>query len=153
VHQWKPNNVTTSEGSSVVSMLVTSRMLKKNRHVLQKINEVILLCGRQNIPLRGHVEKRSNFFAILHEIAKTDQVLSDRLEFNNITSFIFCNTCLFFFNMRLVTSILTTEEPLSSIIRRNLSPLTTHPWYWTEFLCLFTINGRLVHKLIKYLIE
>ena len=70
------------KGSSVVSMLVTSRMLKKNRHVLQKIIEVILSCGRQNIPLRGHIEERSNFFAILHEIAKTDQVLSDHLEFS-----------------------------------------------------------------------
>lgn len=43
-----------------------------NRHVLEKIIEVILLCGRQNIPLRGHVEERSNFIAILHEKAKTE---------------------------------------------------------------------------------
>ena len=80
------------KGSSVVSMLSSSHIsmlssshkshVEKNRHVLQKIIEVILLCGRQNIPLRGHVEERSNFFAILHEIAKTDQVLSDHLEFS-----------------------------------------------------------------------
>ena len=72
------------KGSSVVSMLSSSHKshVEKNRHVLQKIIEVILLCGRQNIPLRGHVEERSNFFAILQEIAKTDQVLSDHLEFS-----------------------------------------------------------------------
>jgi hypothetical protein len=38
---------------------------------------VIILCGRQNIPIRGHVEERSNFLAILHEVAKGDQELSD----------------------------------------------------------------------------
>ena len=73
------------KGSSVVCMLSSSHKAnveKKNRHVLQKIIEVILSCGRQSIPLRGHVEERSNFFAMLHEIAKTNQVLSDHLEFS-----------------------------------------------------------------------
>lgn len=35
--------------------------IAKNRHVLSKVIEVILLCSRQNIPLRGHREDHSNF--------------------------------------------------------------------------------------------
>lgn len=55
-------------GESVASMISSShkKIAADNRYSLQKIIEVILLCGRQNIPLRGHVEERSNFLAILH---------------------------------------------------------------------------------------
>ncbi|VDI52981.1 Hypothetical predicted protein [Mytilus galloprovincialis] len=49
--------------------------------MLQQI-DVILLCGRQNIPLRGHVEERSNFMAILHEKANADDILFDHLVFS-----------------------------------------------------------------------
>lgn len=47
--------------------------IAKNRHVLSKVIEVILLCCRQNIPLRGHREDHSNFHAILHTMAKQTQ--------------------------------------------------------------------------------
>ncbi|XP_071148256.1 zinc finger MYM-type protein 1-like [Mytilus edulis] len=69
---------------SIASMISTSYKtnVATNRHVLEKIIEVILLCGRQNIPLRGHVEERSNFMAILHEKAKADNILSDHLAFS-----------------------------------------------------------------------
>ena len=72
------------KASSFVCMLSSSHKanVEKNKHVLQKIIEVILLYGRQNIPLRGHVDERSNFFAILHEIAKTNRVLSGHIEFS-----------------------------------------------------------------------
>jgi hypothetical protein len=51
------------KASSFVCMLSSSHKanVEKNKHVLQKIIEVILLYGRQNIPLRGHVDERSNF--------------------------------------------------------------------------------------------
>ncbi|CAG2214354.1 unnamed protein product [Mytilus edulis] len=73
-----------NKSSSIASMISTSYKtnVATNRHVLEKIIEVILLCGRQNIPLRGHVEERSNFMAILHEKAKADNILSDHLAFS-----------------------------------------------------------------------
>ncbi|KAJ8306578.1 hypothetical protein KUTeg_017123, partial [Tegillarca granosa] len=51
----------------------------KNRHILFKIIEVIILCGRQNIPLRGHVDQKSNFVSILNTIAKSDDILARHL--------------------------------------------------------------------------
>jgi len=70
-------------GESVASMISSShkRIAADNRYGLQKIIEVILLCGRQNIPLRGHVEERSNFLAILHELAREDSKLANWLAF------------------------------------------------------------------------
>lgn len=56
--------------------------IAKNRHVLSKVIEVILLCSRQNIPLRGHREDHSNFHAILHTMAKTDAILAEHLAFS-----------------------------------------------------------------------
>jgi hypothetical protein len=66
---------------SVASMISSShkQIVAENRHALTRIIDVIILCGRQNIPIRGHVEERSNFLAILHEVAKGDQALSDWL--------------------------------------------------------------------------
>lgn len=56
--------------------------IAKNRHVLSKVIEVILLCSRQNIPLRGHREDHSNFHAILHTMAKTDAIPAEHLAFS-----------------------------------------------------------------------
>jgi hypothetical protein len=66
---------------SDASMISSSHqnIVAENRHALTRIIDVIILCGRQNIPIRGHVEERSNFLAILHEVAKGDQALSDWL--------------------------------------------------------------------------
>lgn len=52
----------------------------KNRHILSKIIDVIILCGHQNIALRGHTEERSNFMATLRTIAQSDDVLERHLE-------------------------------------------------------------------------
>ncbi|KAJ8317141.1 hypothetical protein KUTeg_005045 [Tegillarca granosa] len=38
-----------------------------NKHVLIKIIEVLLLCGRQNIPIRGHLPERTSDDDILTE--------------------------------------------------------------------------------------
>ncbi|CAG2193974.1 unnamed protein product [Mytilus edulis] len=74
--------VKKDQGDSVASMISSShkKVAADNRYGLMKIF-VILLCGRQNIPIRGHVEERSNFIAILHEIARSDDKLSDWLAF------------------------------------------------------------------------
>ncbi|XP_014671927.1 PREDICTED: 52 kDa repressor of the inhibitor of the protein kinase-like [Priapulus caudatus] len=62
----------------------------KNLHILKSIVGVVLLCGKQNIALRGHrddnTEKcsgtcnKGNFLAILNHIASSDLVLRDHLE-------------------------------------------------------------------------
>lgn len=64
--------ITEEKSSSIASLISSGHKIKvsTNRHALEKIIDIILLCGRQNIPLRGHVEERNNFIAILHEKAK-----------------------------------------------------------------------------------
>lgn len=66
------------KNDSVASMIssIHRKVIEENKHALKRIIEFILLCGRQNIPLRGHVEDRSNFFALLHEVAKSNGKLS-----------------------------------------------------------------------------
>ncbi|XP_061181206.1 zinc finger MYM-type protein 1-like [Saccostrea echinata] len=59
--------------------------VSKNRHILKKIMEVLLLCGKQNIPIRGHVPERSNFIAILHSMAQGDEILAEHLSGNRKT--------------------------------------------------------------------
>ena len=39
-----------------------------------------MLCSQQNIPLHGHTRDDSNFIAILHKTAQTDEVLSYHLQ-------------------------------------------------------------------------
>ena len=63
------------------------QLFDSNSHILKSIIEVILLCGRQNIALRGHRDdntclnqNRGNFIAMLELIAKHDQVLLDHLQ-------------------------------------------------------------------------
>ena len=51
----------------------------KNRHVLSKIIETLLLCGKQNIAIRGHIPQLSNFMAILNSKAQGDDILTDHL--------------------------------------------------------------------------
>ena len=53
------------------------QMLQLNRHYIKTITEVILLCARRDIALRGHDESENsenpgNFKAILHLIANHD---------------------------------------------------------------------------------
>lgn len=67
------------------------QQIATNRQKLRSIVETILLCGRQNIPLRGHrdsnmdIERTSdaqhgNFWALLHfRVAAGDTVLKDHL--------------------------------------------------------------------------
>ncbi|XP_052788478.1 52 kDa repressor of the inhibitor of the protein kinase-like [Mya arenaria] len=53
--------------------------VENNRHVLHKIIEIIVLCAKQNIPLRGHTEETSNFYAILTAFAQNDEILSEHI--------------------------------------------------------------------------
>ena len=51
----------------------------KNRHVLLKIIETLLLCGKQNIAIRGHIPQFSNFMTILNSKAQGNDILTDHL--------------------------------------------------------------------------
>ena len=57
------------------AIIQPQKTIATNRHILKTIIDVLLLCSRQNIPIRGHTEDRSNFLAILGEFAKRDPVL------------------------------------------------------------------------------
>lgn len=54
--------------------------MNKNRYVLSRIIDVIVLRTKQNIPLRGHTENNSNFMAILRTFAQNDQILANHLD-------------------------------------------------------------------------
>ena len=51
----------------------------KNRKIMTSIIGAVVLCGRQNIALRGKTEYRSNFKTILNYRAEKDDVLSVHL--------------------------------------------------------------------------
>lgn len=56
----------------------------QNKHVLETSIEVLILCGKQNIAIRGHTEQRSNLMAILNFKAQDDEILRDHLNNPNI---------------------------------------------------------------------
>jgi len=57
--------------------------VQRNRHILAKIIQVVLLLGKQNIPFRGHTEERSNCIAVLQSHAQTDPMLANHLQNGN----------------------------------------------------------------------
>ncbi|CAC5385815.1 unnamed protein product [Mytilus coruscus] len=73
--------VIRKENPSISDTLTSSRDLQigKNRHIMRRIIENLILCGRQNIAVRGHTEERSNFMAISNYAASEDKVLSKHL--------------------------------------------------------------------------
>ena len=59
--------------------------LHKNRHYIQILAEIILLCSQQQIALRGHQEgeesmNKGNYVEILNLIALHDPVINERLK-------------------------------------------------------------------------
>ena len=63
------------------SFLATTRHLLCIRGylVMTEIIKVLLLCGRQNIAIRGHTHEKSNFMAILLSKAENNAVLANHL--------------------------------------------------------------------------
>ena len=62
-------------------------MYKKSIHVMKSIVETVVFCGKQNLPLRGHMGDRSsascnsgNFWTIMEMMAKGDDTLREHLE-------------------------------------------------------------------------
>lgn len=56
------------------------KIVARNRHILGIIIETIILCGNQNMALRGHEEDKSNFIALLKYRSKDNQLLREHLE-------------------------------------------------------------------------
>lgn len=54
-------------------------VVERNRQILADIVETLILCGKQNIALRGHEESSGNFQALLHFQAKNNAVLKRHL--------------------------------------------------------------------------
>ena len=54
--------------------------IKRNQYVLGEIVKVIVLCGRQNIPWRGHIPVRSNFHSILNLLHEHGPILENFLK-------------------------------------------------------------------------
>lgn len=74
IHDGKQRNI-LSRISSDYNMLI-----ERNRQILTSIVETIILCGKQNIALRGHDQDNGNFIALLHFQAKHNTILKDHLE-------------------------------------------------------------------------
>ncbi len=55
-------------------------LVERNRRILLAIVEVIVLCGKQNLPFRGHTPGDGNFEAILAFKAKDNPELAHHLE-------------------------------------------------------------------------
>ncbi|XP_052771149.1 zinc finger MYM-type protein 1-like [Mya arenaria] len=53
--------------------------VENNRLVLHRTIEIIVPRAKQNIPLRGHTEETSNFYAILSAFAQNDELLSEHI--------------------------------------------------------------------------
>ena len=77
--------VKSGKSESIVSKVSSSHreQVKRNRHILDMIIKTLLLCAKQNIAIRGHVEEKSNFIAILREFADDDQILMEHLNNKN----------------------------------------------------------------------
>ena len=74
-------HVVSGRNKDIYSQLSTqiNDTVERNRHILKSIIDVVVLCGQQNIALRGHTEQNSNFLALLNFHAKTDPVLATHL--------------------------------------------------------------------------
>ncbi|XP_071965592.1 52 kDa repressor of the inhibitor of the protein kinase-like [Antedon mediterranea] len=71
----------------------SKQIYKDNIHILQSIIEAVLLCGKQNIALRGHRDDSTsscsntgNFLAILKLLSGRDPILRKHLESSNKNS-------------------------------------------------------------------
>lgn len=79
-------DVSTGKEDSILSKISATHKIDvaNTRHIVSRIIEVLLLCGRQNIAIRGHTEQTSNFTAILTMLSKEDIILNDHLENPNV---------------------------------------------------------------------
>ena len=125
----------TSDSKPSISVSVESSRAKQveintSKHILRKIIKNLILCGRQNIAIRGHTEDQSNFMAILQYLATEDEVLHNHLTShiqNELLSIIGkqirdkliqdCNNSRFFTLLADETTDKSTKEQVSLCLR------------------------------------
>ncbi|CAC5407646.1 unnamed protein product [Mytilus coruscus] len=75
-------DVKESKTKPITSLLSTKYKedIERNRHILSQIIDVLILCGRQNIVIRGHTPEKSNCMTILRHTAKQDEILKSHLD-------------------------------------------------------------------------
>jgi len=83
---WEQYKVNAKHGTLLPDQMGSSRdaVISKNRHYLRSVAEVLLLCSRQEIALRGHRESvesqnRGNFLELLALVAKHDPIVQERI--------------------------------------------------------------------------
>jgi hypothetical protein len=81
-HEFKASQNTGSVAEQLG--IQRSEQIKKNRHYIMTIIEVLLLCSKQELAFRGHDESenssnRGNLMEILSLVAQHDPVVSERL--------------------------------------------------------------------------
>ena len=87
MNAWTQYRLNSQCGTSIAQRIGTShsQLVTNNRHYIKSVIEVLLLCGCQEIALRGHREsrsslKRGNFLEILHLVASHDSVVQNKLQ-------------------------------------------------------------------------
>ena len=85
---WCEYKRNAEKSTSIADRVDFSRKLEiqTNRHYLRTMAEIILLCARQDLALRGHHEQQSssnrgNFLEILQLVGSHDKVIQSRLEY------------------------------------------------------------------------
>ena len=83
---WCEHTKNTKKSTTIADRIDSSRRarIEKNRHYLKTVAEILLLCGRQDLALRGHNESQSssnrgNFLELLHTVAKHDVIVEERM--------------------------------------------------------------------------
>ncbi|XP_065915782.1 zinc finger MYM-type protein 1-like [Dysidea avara] len=81
------HKVNSKQGTTISGRMNSDRPLtiSNNRHYIKIIAEVLLLCSRQELGLRGHREgsesvNRDNFLEILHLVAQHDPLVKCRID-------------------------------------------------------------------------
>ena len=85
---WGQYKIHSKRGTTIDRQMgndTRSISISQNRHYIKTVAEVLLLCSRQEIAIRGHRESsdsmnRGNFLEILHLIAEHDPIIKHRIE-------------------------------------------------------------------------
>ena len=87
ISAWFDYQTNSKRGTLIEDRVDSQRrqQIQSNRHYLKTLAEILLLCGKQDIPLRGHREhdpllNRGNFLEILQTVALHDQIIKEKIE-------------------------------------------------------------------------
>ena len=87
ISAWIDYETNSKRGTLIEDRVDSQRrqQIQSNRHYLRTLTEILLLCGKQDIPLRGHREhdpllNRGNFLVILQTVSLHDQIIKEKIE-------------------------------------------------------------------------